>query len=58
MEQAMIEINDIKRMEEAIKKTDSPYLINDYQKAIARKTKELKLYCKYKGLDYEKLFTN
>lgn len=40
-------INDINRMREAIKKTESPMLIRDYSKGIRRKQKELRTYDRY-----------
>ena len=53
MKQAQILIDDIKRMKQAIAKTKSYKLRNDYTKAIIRKTKELIEYCNYKGLEFD-----
>lgn len=55
MKQALKEVEDIKRMREAIKKTNSPCLIRDYQKAIDRKIRALKEYCTYRGINYKAL---
>lgn len=56
MKQAIKEANDILRMKEVIKNTESKYLIRDYRKAIAVKDKELKEYCRYRNINYEELF--
>ena len=53
MKQAQILIDDIKRMKQAISKTKSYKLKNDYTKAINRKTKELIEYCSYRGLVFD-----
>lgn len=53
MKQAQVLIDDIKRMKDAIGKTTSYKLRNDYTKAIKRKTKELIEYCDYKGLKFD-----
>lgn len=55
MEQAIKEIEEIKRMKKAIKTTKSAKLKNDYAKAIRRKINELQIYCDYKGLDIGQL---
>ena len=55
MIQALKEANDIKRMREAISKTKSNYLINDYKKAISRKIRDLKEYCDHKEIDFKEL---
>lgn len=46
------ELDDIKRMQEAIENTDSEYLKRDYKKAIKRKRNEIKEFCKFRGLNY------
>lgn len=46
---------EIKRKQEAIKKSNSRHLKNDYSKSIKRDIKELKYYCKQKGIDYKRL---
>ena len=53
MKLAQILIDDIKRMKQAISKTKSYKLRQDYTKAISRKTKELIEYCNYKGLEFD-----
>ena len=53
MKLAQILIDDIKRMKQAISKTKSYKLKNDYTKSIKRKTKELIEYCNYKGLKFD-----
>lgn len=58
MEQAIKEIEEIKRMKKAIKITKSAKLKNDYAKAIRRKINELQIYCDYKGLDMKNLKEN
>lgn len=49
------EADDIKRMREAIQRTKSKNLKEQYAKAIKIKIFELKHYCKYKGIDYYEL---
>jgi hypothetical protein len=51
MKQALIYLDEIKRMQQAISKTKSYKLQNDYRKAIKRKQAELKEYCKYKNIN-------
>lgn len=51
MKQALIYLEEIKRMQQAISKTKSYKLQNDYRKAIKRKQAELKEYCKYKNIN-------
>lgn len=53
MKQAQILIDDIKRMKQAIIKTKSYKLRNDYTKVISRKTKESVDYCNYRGLEFD-----
>ena len=53
MKQVQILIDDINRMKQAIAKTKSYKLRNDYTKAISRKTKELVDYCNYRGLVFD-----
>lgn len=55
MNQVVKEINDIKRMKDALLRTSSSKLKNDYTKAIKRKTREVKEYCGYKNIDYNSL---
>lgn len=49
------QLEEIKRLEQAIEKTKSKHLKNDYQKAIARKKRELKEYCFINGYSYSKI---
>lgn len=55
MRQALIVVQEIKRLEKAIHKTESYRLRNDYRKGIERLKLELKEYCRYKGLNGRKL---
>lgn len=55
MRQALILVDEIKRKKEALKRKRSDCLINDYTKSIKRDMKELKDYCKFKGLDFGRL---
>lgn len=47
-------ISDIKRIKEALNKTNSEYLKRDYTKALKRKYRELRQYDKYhkSGVEY------
>lgn len=56
MKQAKKEVEEIKRLYEAMKKTKSMYLKNDYAKAIHNKKDELKFYCKCKKINLRDLF--
>lgn len=51
MQQALMCLDEIKRMQQAISKTKSYKLQNDYRKAIKRKKAELKEYCEYKNIN-------
>ena len=53
MKQAIIHYEEIKRLQEAVRKTKSEKLRRDYIKAIKRKKDELKEYCGSKGLNLE-----
>lgn len=55
MKQAIKVINEINRKREAIRNTKSTPLINDYSKSIKSDMLELKEYCRYKGIDFNKL---
>lgn len=55
MKQALILVSEIKRMREAITKTRSKHLINDYKKSISRNIQDLKEYCSYRGINFEEL---
>lgn len=49
------QIDEIKRMQEALAKTDSKRLKADYSKRIARLKADLKEYCGYRGVDYREI---
>lgn len=55
MKQAMVVINEIKRLYAACIKSESNYLKTDYSKQIKKLKKDLKEYCGYKNLNYDKL---
>ena len=55
MKQALKFIDEIKRKKEAVLKTKSTYLKNDYSKSIRQDMEDLKEYCEYKGLDFKEL---
>lgn len=55
MKAAMRQIEEIKRLKEAIAKTDSKYLKRDYRKNIRRLEEDLKEYCSYRGFEYGKI---
>ena len=46
------QLEEIKRLEEAIQRSKSKHLKTDYSKRIARLKKELKEYCYYRGLNF------
>lgn len=48
-------IQDIKRMDDAIKKTNSVYLKKDYQKRIDKAKKDLREYCRLRGFNYNEI---
>lgn len=48
-------IAEIKKYQQAIRKTKSAYLKNDYSKCISRLIQELHEYCKYRGYDFKKI---
>ena len=52
MKQAMIVVNEIKRLEKAMEKSKSAYLKNDYAKNIKELKSDLKEYCGYRNLNY------
>ena len=53
MEQIQKEIDEINRLYDANRKTESPFLRRDSKKAIIRKIRDLKEYCRYRGLNFE-----
>lgn len=55
MRAAMRQVEEIRRLEQAISKTKSTYLINDYSKNIRTLKRELREYCGYRGFDYNEV---
>ena len=55
MKAVMRHLEEIRRVEEALKKTDSPYLKQDYQKHLKRLKKDLREYCHYRGFNYKEI---
>lgn len=55
MNQAEILVKEINRKLTAIKQSESQYLSTDYMKSINSDIAELKEYCNYRGLDFDKL---
>ena len=53
MKQALVHLEEIKRLQEAVRKTKSEKLRRDYLKAIKRKKEELEEYCGDKGINLE-----
>ena len=51
MKQAKLLVDEINRKREAIRKTNSTHLINDYHKSIRSDMFELRDYCRFKGID-------
>ena len=51
-------VADIKRYKSIILKSNNPHVIKDYSKAICRLQLELKAYCKFRGLNYNKILKN
>lgn len=52
--QALIMVEKIRQKKEALKRTASKRLQNDYTKSIKSDFRELKEYCGYKGLNFER----
>ena len=52
MNRAIEFAKDIKQKQEIIKSTKSKYLKTDLSKSVKRSIKELKYYCKLKGINY------
>lgn len=48
-------IEEIKRYQDAITKTNSAYLKNDYAKRVNRMIKELREYCHYRKYNFKKI---
>lgn len=55
MKQALVVAKEIRRMRVAIEKTKSQHLKNDYSKSIRRLTAELREYCGYRNLNFDKV---
>ena len=55
MKAAQRHIAEIKKYQSIVDKSDNPYIINDYSKAIRRLEHELKTYCKLRGYDYNNI---
>lgn len=55
MKQALKVVAEIERLKKAIERTKSAHLKNDYSKGIRNLTAELKEYCDYKKLNFEKV---
>lgn len=55
MKAAMRQVAEIKRVEEALQKTESKYLKRDYEKYLDTLKSDLKEYCGYRGIDYNKI---
>lgn len=51
-------IEEIMRYKQAIEKTNSAYLKNDYSKCIYEMKRELKEYCGYRGYNYKEIIKN
>lgn len=47
------QINEIKRYQQAIEKTKSAYLKNDYSRCISRLINELREYCTYRNYNFK-----
>lgn len=48
-------IEEIRNYKQAINKSNSAYLKNDYSKKIQRMKNELREYCKYRGFNYKEI---
>ena len=55
MRAVMRQLEEINRVKEAIHKTESPHLKQDYQKHLKRLKKELREYCYYRGFAYKEI---
>lgn len=55
MKAAKRQVDEIIRLKEAMKKSKSKYLKNDYSLNIKKLTAELKEYCGYRGFDFQKV---
>lgn len=57
MKAAINQVKEINRLKEAIAKTQSKYLIRDYERRIHNLKKELREYCTYRNINYHKLIS-
>ena len=55
MQQALVVVNEIKRLYTACIKSKSPYLKRDYEKKIRSLKRDLKEYCFYRKFNYKKI---
>lgn len=55
MKQVQKEIEEINRLYDLSRKTESSLLRRDSKKAIVRKIQDLKEYCSYRNLNFEEL---
>lgn len=55
MKAAQRQVAEINRLKQAVEKTNSQYLKNDYSKNIKTLTAELREYCGWKGYDFTKV---
>ena len=55
MRQARLLLNEINRKKDALSRTKSKYLIRDYTKSIKADMEDLKEYCKYRNIDFNRL---
>ena len=55
MKQALKVVDEINRKKEAIRKTKSIHLRNQYHKSIRSDMFELRDYCKFKGIDFDEV---
>lgn len=55
MKQALVVVKEIQRLYAACEKTKSQYLRNDYCKQLKVLKRDLKEYCGYKNIDYNKM---
>ncbi len=58
MKAAMRQVAEINRLKEAIKKTESKHLKQDYGKNLHKLQAELKEYCAYRCFDYNQIITS
>lgn len=49
------QLDEIRKYQKAMNKTNSCYLKNDYSKCISRLINELREYCKYRNYDFKEI---